>query len=57
LEINLPKQTITILASGEQESFEINGYKKGNMLNGFDDIDYLTKMKAEITDFASTRPF
>lgn len=57
LEIDLPKQTITLLATGEQESFEINDYKKGNMLNGFDDIDYLTKMKNEIKEFAETRPF
>ncbi len=57
IEIDLPKQTITILVSGEQESFEINDYKKQNMLNGFDDIDYLTKMKDEIQEFALTRPF
>jgi len=57
IEINLPKQTITIVVSGAQESFEINGYKKENMLNGFDDIDYLTKMKDEILSFAETRPF
>ncbi|SNR70645.1 3-isopropylmalate dehydratase small subunit [Lutibacter flavus] len=57
IEIDLPKQTITILVSGEQESFEINDYKKQNMLNGFDDIDYLTKMKEEIQSFAATRPF
>ena len=57
IEIDLPKQTITILASGAQESFEINSYKKDNMLNGYDDIDYLTKMKDEISSFAETRPF
>ena len=57
LEIDLPKQTITLVSSGDQESFEINDYKKQNMLNGFDDIDYLTKMKAEIIEFAETRPF
>ncbi|SDW40615.1 3-isopropylmalate dehydratase, small subunit [Lutibacter oricola] len=57
LEIDLPKQTITLLVTGEQESFDINGYKKENMLNGFDDIDYLTKMKDEIKDFADKRPF
>ncbi|PHS52100.1 MAG: 3-isopropylmalate dehydratase small subunit [Lutibacter sp.] len=57
IEIDLPKQTITLLATGESESFEINNYKKENMLNGFDDIDYLTKIKEEIQDFASTRPF
>jgi len=57
IEIDLPKQTITIIVSGAQESFEINSYKKDNMLNGFDDIDYLTKMKDEIQEFAATRPF
>jgi 3-isopropylmalate/(R)-2-methylmalate dehydratase small subunit len=57
IEINLPEQTITILATGAQESFEINSYKKDNMINGFDDIDYLTKMKDEIKSFAETRPF
>ncbi|MGV8946271.1 MAG: 3-isopropylmalate dehydratase small subunit [Lutibacter sp.] len=57
IEINLPKQTITILESVEKESFDINSYKKENMLNGYDDIDYLTKMKAEIQDFAESRPF
>jgi len=57
LEINLQNQTITLLVSGEKESFDINDYKKDNMLNGYDDIDYLTKMKEEILDFASKRPF
>lgn len=52
LEINLPEQTITIVATGEQESFAINGYKKHNMMNGFDDIDYLQAMKSEIKTFA-----
>lgn len=55
LEVNLPAQTITILATGEQESFDINGYKKHNMTNGFDDIDYLQAMKEEIKTFAAMR--
>jgi 3-isopropylmalate/(R)-2-methylmalate dehydratase small subunit len=53
LEINLSRQNITILATGEQERFEINGYKKHNLLNGFDDIDYLQAMKADIQTFAA----
>lgn len=57
IEVNLPKQTITLLESGEKESFDINSYKKENMLNGYDDIDYLTKMKTEIQEFAEARPF
>jgi len=52
LEVNLPNQTLTLLATGEHESFQINGYKKHNLMNGFDDIDYLQDMKAEIKTFA-----
>ena len=57
IEINLEAQTITLLATGSKESFDINGYKKGNMLNGFDDIDYLQSMKSEIETFTESRPF
>jgi 3-isopropylmalate/(R)-2-methylmalate dehydratase small subunit len=50
--VDLPAQTITILATGEKESFEINTYKKHNMTNGYDDIDYLQAMKNDIQSFA-----
>ena len=53
LEVNLPNQTITIAATGESESFAINSYKKHNLTNGFDDIDYLQAMKDEIQQFAA----
>ncbi len=53
LEVNLPDQTITILATGEKESFAINTYKKHNMTHGFDDIDYLQAMEKDITSFAA----
>jgi len=53
LEVNLPHQTISILSNGAQETFEINSYKKGNMLNGFDDIDYLQNIKGDIEAFAN----
>ncbi|WP_431217200.1 3-isopropylmalate dehydratase small subunit [Puia sp. P3] len=53
LEVNLPDQTITIPATGEQESFEINSYKKHNLTNGYDDIDYLQSMKEDIQAFAA----
>ena len=53
--VNLPEQKVTIVASGESEGFTINGYKKNNMLNGFDDIDYLQSMKAEIATFAEQK--
>ncbi len=57
LEINLPAQTITLLATGDSERFAINEYKKDNLINGYDDIDYLLSMKNEIAAFAETRPF
>lgn len=56
VEISLPEQTITIVGTGEKESFDINAYKKDNMLNGFDDIDYLLNIKEEITAFAENTP-
>ena len=52
--IDLEAQTIKLDATGAVESFDINGYKKHNMINGFDDIDYLQAMKAEIKAFATT---
>lgn len=56
LEVNLPEQTITLLATGEKESFDISGYKKENMVNGFDDIDYLLNIKTEIQEFSKSLP-
>ena len=56
IEVSLPDQTVTILSTGEKESFEINSYKKDNMLNGFDDIDYLQNIKPEIQEFALHLP-
>jgi 3-isopropylmalate/(R)-2-methylmalate dehydratase small subunit len=56
IEVNLPDQTITLLATGEKETFEISPYKKDNMLNGFDDLDYLQSIKTEIQEFAANLP-
>ena len=57
LKVDLPEQKITLLSTGEYESFDINDYKKNNMTNGFDDIDYLLNIKKDIQEFAKTRPF
>lgn len=57
LEVDLPAQTISILGTDEKESFDISPYKKHNLLNGFDDIDYLQSIKTEIEDFAAKLPF
>ena len=55
LVVDLPAQTIS-LSNGKSESFVINAYKKGNMTNGFDDIDYLLNIKEDIRDFATNTP-
>jgi len=57
IKVDLPAQTVTLVATGDSESFAINTYKKDNMLNGFDDIDYLKNIEGEITAFAENRPF
>ena len=56
LTIDLPKQIISIDATDDLEEFEINPYKKGNMLNGYDDIDYLLKIKENIKTFSKQTP-
>ena len=57
IKVDLPKQQISIGSLANFEVFEINSYKKENMMNGYDDIDFLKNMKSEIQDFASKTPF
>jgi len=45
VKVDLPNQTITNLATGKSEKFDINGYKKHCLMNGLDDIDYLLTVK------------
>ena len=52
-EINLENQDFKIVSSGKKEKFEISTYKKSNMSNGFDDIDYLINKKDQISAFAN----
>ena len=54
--VNLPQQKITIDSTAAAETFDINHYKKDNMTNGFDDIDYLLNIKKDIKDFAQDTP-
>ncbi|ERM80654.1 3-isopropylmalate dehydratase small subunit [Rhodonellum psychrophilum GCM71 = DSM 17998] len=53
VEVDIDRQTITLLSTGQSESFDINSYKKENMKNGFDDIDYLLNIKDEIAEFVA----
>ncbi|MEO6220632.1 MAG: 3-isopropylmalate dehydratase small subunit [Ginsengibacter sp.] len=54
ISIDIDKQTITIMATGEQEVFDINSYKKTCLINGYDDIDYLISNRKEIEAFEAT---
>ena len=54
--VNLPDQLVEIRSIGSSSKFEINEYKKENLLNGFDDIDYLINIKSEIVNFSKSTP-
>ncbi len=41
VEVNVPEQKVTNLATGRSEHFELNGYKKYCLMNALDDIDFL----------------
>lgn len=57
LHIDVAAQTITLVSTGEQESFDINSYKKTCLLNGYDDIDYLISIRSEIEKFEATHSY
>ena len=46
--VDVPNQTVTNLATGRCESFELNAYKKYCLMNALDDIDYLLLQKDKI---------
>ena len=56
INVNLKKQKVSIVDIELSENFKINEYKKNNMLNGFDDIDYLLEMKDSIIEFSKNSP-
>ena len=53
--IDLPSQTVTNMATGRCESFEVVGYKKYCLENALDDIDYLLEQKSKIEEFEKAR--
>ncbi|KRT16275.1 3-isopropylmalate dehydratase [Pedobacter ginsenosidimutans] len=55
LEVDLENQTVTIVETGAQESFEINPYKKSCLINGYDDIDFILAQKELIAEFEQTK--
>jgi len=56
IRIDLEKQLLMILPTGESQAFEINPYKKECMLKGLDDIDYLLGIKDLIASFETKKP-
>ena len=53
--IDLKNQFVELLASGEKESFQINGYRKECLINGYDNIDYLISQKEKIAAFEAAK--
>lgn len=49
--VDLPAQTVRLEATGREERFEINPYKKHCLEQGLDDIDYLMTRRADIEAF------
>ncbi len=49
--VDLPKQTVTNLATGHSEHFDINGYKKHCLMNGLDDVDFLVANRDKVEAF------
>lgn len=57
VEIDLPRQIVTNKATGRQEHFEINGYKKHCLMNGLDDIDFLMENEQKTIEWENGTAF
>ena len=55
VKVDLPSQTITNLATGKSENFEINPYKKHCLAEGLDDIEFLLSKKADIEAYEAAK--
>ena len=53
--VDLKNQEVEIVSTGEKEGFEINGYRKECMINGFDNIDYLLSISDKIEAYEAAR--
>lgn len=53
--VDVVNQSVTNLATGEQEHFELNGYKKFCLMNGLDDIDFLVANRDKVADYEASR--
>lgn len=55
LVIDLENETVTLPATGDQISFEINPYKKSCLINGYDDIDFILNNKNLIEAYEQSK--
>ena len=55
VKVDLPSQTVTNLATGRSEKFDINPYKKQCLSEGLDDVEYLLSKKSDIEKFEANR--
>lgn len=55
VKVDLPSQTVTNLATGRCETFDINLYKKQCLSEGLDDVEYLLSKRADIEKYESSR--
>lgn len=53
--IDLDKQKVTNIKTGESVRFGINPYKKECLLNGLDDVDFLLAMRSEILGYETNK--
>jgi 3-isopropylmalate/(R)-2-methylmalate dehydratase small subunit len=53
IKVDLENQFVELIATGERASFEINGYRRECLMNGYDNIDYLLAQKAKIEEYES----
>ncbi|MBQ7741837.1 MAG: 3-isopropylmalate dehydratase small subunit [Bacteroidaceae bacterium] len=56
VKVDLPNQSVTNMATGHSEHFDINGYKKYCLMNALDDIDFLLENKATIEEYENNGP-
>jgi len=56
-EVDMEKQSLRILSTGDEFKFDINPYKKACLINGYDDIDYLLSLRKEIETYEGSREF
>ncbi len=55
IKVDLENQFVELMATGEKNEFQINGYRKECLLNGYDNIDYLLAQKDKIEAYETNR--